>query len=112
MTKIAKNILSLNHDEVMDFFMNSKQYYCFELPKHFVFDKVQKHTRGDIRDTPYKGCVQEASPYTLYIYLSVADKDTESSWKNDWLKAELTSNFTHGSVANCVSLKSNSCDYV
>lgn len=32
MAKTAKNILALNHEEAMDFFMKSEQYHGFELP--------------------------------------------------------------------------------
>lgn len=41
MTKITKNILSLNHEEVMDFFMKSEQYHGFELPEYFTLDDLQ-----------------------------------------------------------------------
>ena len=33
MAKTAKNILTLNHEEVMDFFMKSDQCHEFELPE-------------------------------------------------------------------------------
>ncbi len=38
MAKTTKNILSLNHEEVMDFFMKSEQYHGFELKEYFTFD--------------------------------------------------------------------------
>ena len=41
MAKTTKNILSLNHEEVMDFFMKSEQYHGFELPEYFTFDEVK-----------------------------------------------------------------------
>lgn len=72
MTKIAKNILSPNYEDVMDIFMKSEQYHGFEQPEHFMFDKLQKHVREKIGDTPYTGGVLEASPYILRIYLLVA----------------------------------------
>jgi len=40
MTKITKNILSLNHEKVMDFFTKSEQYHGFELPEYFTFDDL------------------------------------------------------------------------
>lgn len=40
MAKTAKNILTLNHEEAMDFFMKSEQYHGFELPEYFTFDEI------------------------------------------------------------------------
>ena len=37
MSKTANNILTLNHDEAMNFFMKSEQYHGFESTKHFAF---------------------------------------------------------------------------
>lgn len=34
MAKTAKNILTLNHEEAMDFFMKSEQYHGFELQEY------------------------------------------------------------------------------
>ena len=36
MAKTTKNILTLNHEEAMDFFMKSEQYHGFELPEYFT----------------------------------------------------------------------------
>ena len=60
MSKTAKNILSLNHEEAMDFFMKSEQYHSFELPEYFTFDEVLKHVREVVGDAPYENCLQEA----------------------------------------------------
>ena len=59
MAKAAKNILTLNHEEVMDFFMKSEHYHGFELPEYFTFDGVLKHVREKIGATPYEECLQE-----------------------------------------------------
>ena len=59
MTKITKNILSLNHEEAMDFFMKSKQYHGFELPEYFTFDEILKYVRETIGDVPYEQCVKD-----------------------------------------------------
>ena len=48
MAKIAKNILSLNHEEAMDFFMKSEQYHGFELPVYFTFDGVLRYVQDII----------------------------------------------------------------
>lgn len=59
MFKTAKNILSLNHEEAMDFFMKSEQYHGFELPEYFTFDEVLKYVRETIGDASYEDCIQE-----------------------------------------------------
>ena len=53
MSKAARNILSLNHDEAMDFFMKSEQYHGFELPEYFSFDEVLRYVREKVRTIPY-----------------------------------------------------------
>ena len=52
MAETTKNILSLNHEDVMDFFMKSEQYHGFELPEYFTFDEILKYVRETIGDTP------------------------------------------------------------
>lgn len=59
MAKTAKNILSLNHEEVMNFFMKSEQYHGFELPEYFTFDEVLRYVRETVGYAPYEECVQE-----------------------------------------------------
>ena len=59
MSKTAKNILSLNHEEAMNFFMKSEQYHGFELPEYFTFDEVLKYVRETIGDAPYEECIQD-----------------------------------------------------
>ena len=59
MAKTTKNILSLNHEEVMDFFMKSEQYHGFELPEYFTFDEILKYVRETIVDAPYEKCVKD-----------------------------------------------------
>lgn len=66
MAKTAKNILTLNHEEAMDFFMKSEQYHGFELPEYFTFDEVLRYVRERVGSTPYEGCVQkDISPESL-----------------------------------------------
>ena len=66
MAKTAKNILTLNHEEAMDFFMKSEQYHGFELPEYFTFDDVLKYVREKVGNTPYEECLQEGvSPDSL-----------------------------------------------
>lgn len=61
-----RNILSLNSDEVLDFFMKSEQYHGFELPEYFTFDEVLKYVCEKIENTPYEECLQgSVSPESL-----------------------------------------------
>ena len=63
---MAKNILTLNSQEAMDFFMKSEQYHGFELPEYFTFDQVLRYVRETIGVTSYEECVQEnISPEVL-----------------------------------------------
>ena len=76
MSKTAKNILSLNHEEAMNFFMKSEQYHGFELPEYFTFDEVLKYVREMIGDTSYEECIlkgvtpEELSDVNLDILLN------------------------------------------
>ena len=66
MNNHIQNILTLNHEEVMDFFMKSEQYHGFELPEYFVFDKLLQSVRDSVGDTLYEDCLQDGiSPEQL-----------------------------------------------
>ena len=66
MNKAARNILTLNHEEAMDFFMKSEQYHGFELPEYFTFDEVLKYVREKVRTIPYEECLKKGvSPDSL-----------------------------------------------
>lgn len=49
----AKNILTLDHAEAMNFFMKSEQYHGFELPEYFTFDELLNFVRETIGDTKW-----------------------------------------------------------
>ena len=57
-----KNILSLSHDEALDFLMDPKQYCGFELPEYFVFNRVLTDVREAIGNKPYVDCVGQVAP--------------------------------------------------
>lgn len=62
----VKNILSLNSNEAMDYFMKSEQYHGFELPEYFVFDELLDSVKARIADTPYAECLEQGmSPERL-----------------------------------------------
>ena len=66
MTDKTKTILSLNHEEAMDFFLKSEQYHGFELPEYFVFDELLQSVKDAVGETPYEECLQEGmSPEQL-----------------------------------------------
>jgi hypothetical protein len=47
MSKAAKNILTLNYEEAMDFFMKSEQYHGFELLGLFASDTIINTTHEE-----------------------------------------------------------------
>lgn len=66
MARTTKNILSLNHEEAMNFFMKSDQYHGFELPEYFTFDEVLRYVYEIIGDDTFEECLQEGvSPESL-----------------------------------------------
>ena len=73
MSKTAKNILSLNHEEVMDFFMKSEQYHGFELPDYFTFDEVLKYVRKAV------GCTHQVLRIISRMIDSLKDMDKKRS---------------------------------
>lgn len=61
----TKNVLQLNSDEALQFFMSSVQYHGFELPEYFDFDKVLAYVKESIGDRPYEDCLSEVLPDEL-----------------------------------------------
>jgi len=61
----TKNILSLNHQEALDFFMKSEQFHGFELPEYFDFDVVLNYVKETIGDKLYEDCLTDISPDNL-----------------------------------------------
>ena len=76
MKEEAKNILSLNHKEAMDFFLKSEQYHGFELPEYFVFDELLQSVKNAVGETPYEKCLiegtspEQLSDVNLYFLLN------------------------------------------
>ena len=58
MAKTMKNILSLNHEEAMDFFMMSEQYHGFKFPEYFTFDEVLECVCEAIGGAQFEECMQ------------------------------------------------------
>lgn len=42
---MARNILSLDSNGAMDFFLKSEQYCTFELPEYFIFDDLLQYAQ-------------------------------------------------------------------
>ena len=61
----TKNVLQLNSDEALQFFMSSVQYHGFELPEYFDFDKVLAYVKESIGNRPYEDCLSEVLPDEL-----------------------------------------------
>ncbi len=64
-TKTARNILSLNADEVFEFFLKSEQFHGFELPEYFDFDNVLAYVKATIGDKDYEDCLTAVRPDDL-----------------------------------------------
>lgn len=66
MANEAKNVLSLESKDAMDFFLKSEQYHGFELPEYFVFDELLQNIKEVVEDKPYEECLQDGlSPEIL-----------------------------------------------
>lgn len=65
MAHAAKSILTLNHEEAMDFLMTSEQFHGFELPEYFDFTAVLDYVRKSVGDRPYNECTL-GSPSNLH----------------------------------------------
>ena len=61
----TRNILSLNHQEALDFFMKSEQFHGFELPEYFDFDVVLNYVKETIGDKSYEDCLTDICPDNL-----------------------------------------------
>ncbi len=76
MVSTIKNVLSLDTEEAMDFFLETEQYHGFELPEYFAFDELLKFVKETVADTPYADClakdfpVEESSGVNLDILLN------------------------------------------
>ena len=127
MSKRFKTILTLNHEEAMDFFMKSEQYHGFELPEYFTFDEVLKYVRESIIYLVYNNLCNQpnsdynqlwlqnmtytqdkktgTSPYSLRLCQLVAGKQIQPLWNNEWLKSELGDNLPYDSIVNKDTLK-------
>ena len=66
MANETKNVLSLDSEDAMDFFLKSEQYHGFELPEYFVFDELLQNVKEVVGDTPYEECLRDGiSPENL-----------------------------------------------
>ena len=61
----VKNVLALNSDEALDFFLKSEQYHGFELPEYFEFNTVLSFVKESIGDTLYDNCLSDVNPDDL-----------------------------------------------
>ena len=62
----TENILTLNSDEAIDFFLKSDQFHGFELPEYFNFDNVLHFVKEKIGNRQYDQCLANGTaPDTL-----------------------------------------------
>ena len=96
MAKTTRNILSVDHEEVMDFFMKSEQYHGFELLEYFTFDGVLMSVCDVVRTTLYEkylievifssflsvsSLIQHAISFGSKYYISTRQKGRLSPYK-------------------------------
>lgn len=62
---MPKFVLSLSHDEALDFFMKSEQFHGFELPEYFDFNQVLAYVKETIADKEYDDCLTDFKPDDL-----------------------------------------------
>ena len=62
MKKQATTILELNHEEALNFLMDTQQFCSFELPEYFDFQKVLNFVRTTIAEKPYDDCLSDKRP--------------------------------------------------
>lgn len=109
MAKTAKNILSLNNEEVMDFFIKDmdKKRSTIDLVYHKLCNQPNSsYNQLWLQNMTYtQDKKQGTSPYTLRLCQLVAGKAVEPLWNNDWLKSELTINLPYESIVDGETLK-------
>ena len=54
-----RNILSLSHEEAMDFFLTSERFHGFELPEYFNFNEILIFVKERVGNIPYEDCLAE-----------------------------------------------------
>lgn len=94
MAKTAKNILSLNHEEAINFFMKSEQYHVKDMgEKHYIIDQAYQKLSNQPNSSYNQLCLQNmtytqdmkngTSPYTLRLCQLVAGKAVAPLWNSD-----------------------------
>lgn len=68
---MAKNILSLKKNQVLDFFMKSSQYHSFELPEYIDFDPLLKAIKKNIGKRSFQDCIKESPDKYTCVNLSI-----------------------------------------
>lgn len=62
---MAKHILQLANDKVLDYFMQTAHYCSFELPEYVNFDEVLQFVQKQIGDEAYEVCLDEDNAENL-----------------------------------------------
>lgn len=118
------NILALNADQALTFFLDSSRYCGFELPEYFEFNPLLEKIQRLIGETPFADCCcanpagmegvnlnitynidkkNGENPYDLALCRFVMGENVEL-WNNRWLKDEY-SHLPLKSIINKKSLK-------
>lgn len=67
----VNNILSLNCNDAMDFFMKSEQYHTFELPEYINFDVLLSSIKQAIGDRSYEECLHKGATPDEFVNVNL-----------------------------------------
>lgn len=67
----VNNILSLNCNDAMDFFMKSEQYHTFELPEYINFDVLLSSIKQAIGDRSYEECLHKGATPNEFVNVNL-----------------------------------------
>ena len=110
----AKNILSLNHKEALDFLMKSDQYDDMK-EKRDIIEKVyerlcalpnSEYNQQWLQNITYtQDKKRKKSPYTLRLCQLVMGNSEKPLWNNEWLKSGIVENIPYDSIVDNETLK-------
>ena len=67
----VNNILSLNCNDAMDFFMKAEQYHTFELPEYINFDVLLSSIKQAIGDRSYEECLHKGATPDEFVNVNL-----------------------------------------
>lgn len=71
MTDTTQTIISLKSDEVLKYFLESRQYHGFELPEYYNFDAILQYVKDTVADKPYEECITQNPAQVADVNLDI-----------------------------------------